>query len=79
MDFNDSPEEAAFRAEVRGFLDANATLKTSSDDDIFADRGDEKDLVRRAQEWQLRKPRTATPSSTGPRSTVAATHRRSKV
>ncbi len=55
MDFNDSSEEAAFRAEVRGFLDANATLKTSSDDDIFADRGDEKDLVRRAQEWQLKK------------------------
>ena len=27
MDFNDSPEEAAYRAKVRKFLDANATLR----------------------------------------------------
>ena len=25
MDFNDTPEEAAFRKEVRAWLDANAT------------------------------------------------------
>ena len=28
MDFNDTPEEAAFRAEVRAFLDRNADRKT---------------------------------------------------
>ena len=27
MDFNDSPEEAAFRAEARAFLNANANRK----------------------------------------------------
>ena len=27
MDFNDTPEEAAFRAEARAFLAANAELK----------------------------------------------------
>ncbi len=30
MDFNDTPEEAAFRAEARAFLDANATLKSEA-------------------------------------------------
>jgi len=28
MDFNDTPEEAAFRAEARAFLNANAVLKS---------------------------------------------------
>ena len=28
MDFNDTPEEAAFRAEVRAWLEANATRKS---------------------------------------------------
>ena len=28
MDFNDTPEEAAFRKEVRAWLDANATRKS---------------------------------------------------
>ena len=27
MDFNDSPEEAAYRAKAREWLDANATLR----------------------------------------------------
>ena len=36
VDFEDSPELAAFRAEVRAFLDANAELK----------RGDERDWSR---------------------------------
>ena len=30
MDFNDTPEEAAFRAEVRAWLDANATKTTTA-------------------------------------------------
>ena len=30
MDFNDSPEEAAFRKEVRAWLDANATRKSAA-------------------------------------------------
>ncbi len=30
MDFNDTPEEAAFRAEARAFLQANAEPKAGS-------------------------------------------------
>ncbi len=30
MDFDDTPEEAAFRAEARAFLEANAARKTAS-------------------------------------------------
>ncbi len=33
MDFEDTPEEAAFRAEVRSFLEAHASLKTGTDAD----------------------------------------------
>ena len=33
MDFEDSPEEAAFRAEVRTFLEAEASPKTGTDAD----------------------------------------------
>ena len=36
MDFNDTPEEAAFRAEVRAWLEANATPKRNRDDKFGA-------------------------------------------
>ena len=32
MDFNDTPEEAAFRAEARAWLEANAELRGPDDD-----------------------------------------------
>ena len=32
MDFEDSPEEAAFRTEVRKWLDANAKLRSKRDE-----------------------------------------------
>jgi alkylation response protein AidB-like acyl-CoA dehydrogenase len=55
MDFNDTPEEAAFRAEVRAFLDRDAERKTGKRQ-IFRGRyvADAEGL-RRAQEWQARK------------------------
>ena len=40
MDFNDTPEEAAFRKEVRAWLDANATRK-SHDRQSFRARNDD--------------------------------------
>jgi acyl-CoA dehydrogenase len=57
VDFDDSPEEAAFRDEVRAFLEANAKPKAgdetdwsrngaSTDPDVAAD------YRRRCQEWQ---------------------------
>jgi len=55
MDFNDSPEEAAYRAKVREWLDANATLR-----DPNTPKGNmldeaEGDRVQAAKDWQLKK------------------------
>ena len=38
MDFNDTPEEAAFRAEARAWLEANARPRTGGDDDWSTQR-----------------------------------------
>lgn len=56
MDFNDSPEEAAYRAKVREWLDANATLKdpNAAKAGAMAEaEGD--DVIARAKAWQLKK------------------------
>ena len=50
MAFNDTPEEAAFRKEVRAWLDANATRK-SDDSRSFRARNDDPNLLRKAKEW----------------------------
>ena len=57
MDFEDSPEDAAFRAEVRAFLEAHAELKTGSDSDwsrggVATDPAVLADYERRCREWQ---------------------------
>jgi alkylation response protein AidB-like acyl-CoA dehydrogenase len=54
MDFDDTPEEAAFRAEARAFLDANATRKSRRS---VAHRYGDTDAgdVARAKAWQARK------------------------
>jgi alkylation response protein AidB-like acyl-CoA dehydrogenase len=58
MDFNDTPEEAQFRAEVRRFLDANATRKSTTE---TAHRGryipdaNMTQSLARAKEWQAKK------------------------
>ena len=54
MDFNDTPEEAAFRKEVRAWLDANATRK-SDDKASFRARNDDPELLKKAKEWQDKK------------------------
>ncbi|HYZ92009.1 MAG TPA: acyl-CoA dehydrogenase family protein [Actinomycetota bacterium] len=54
MDFRDSPEDAAFRAEVRAWLEANAKLKPPGDlgeIPLFTD-GEREDDVSRQQAWQ---------------------------
>jgi alkylation response protein AidB-like acyl-CoA dehydrogenase len=53
MDFNDTPEEAAFRKEVRTWLDANATRK-SDDKQAFRARNDDPNLLKKAKEWQAK-------------------------
>ncbi len=53
MDFNDTPEEAAYRAEVRKWLDANAKRKASKKDTLDALSG--ADALQRAKDWQRKK------------------------
>ena len=56
MDFNDTPEEAAFRDEVRTWLNANAELRESGERAFnLADHRGEPDRVERAKQWQGRK------------------------
>ncbi len=51
MDFNDSPDQAAFRAEVRAFLDANAPVRRHSSETPYG-AGD--DAIAVAKDWQKR-------------------------
>jgi alkylation response protein AidB-like acyl-CoA dehydrogenase len=48
MNFDDTPQEAAFRAEARAFLSANATLKA----DAEPSEESEADYILRAKAWQ---------------------------
>ena len=51
MDFNDSPEEAAYRAKVRKWLDANASLKDPNAPKTNMLDEAEGDLVTKAKAW----------------------------
>ena len=57
MDFDDTPEEAAFRAEARAWLEANAIPKGHPDDfsaGIWSSAYSEDVLIKRTREWQGR-------------------------
>ena len=56
MDFNDTPEEAAFRAEARAWLEQNAELKNPDDPgaDMLGERTTP-EVVAEAQAWQKKK------------------------
>ena len=56
MDFNDTPEEAAFRAEARAWLEANAEIKDPNDpgDDLLGERTDP-GTIAAAKAWQKKK------------------------
>lgn len=54
MDFNDTPEEAAFRAQVRSWLEANATPRRSREDKFGAGL-DYADYLAAAKQWQAKK------------------------
>ena len=54
MDFEDSAEEAAFRAECRAWLHANASLKQRPDD-YFGPDLSPAERMQAAREWQARK------------------------
>jgi alkylation response protein AidB-like acyl-CoA dehydrogenase len=48
MNFEDTPQEAEFRAEARAFLDTNATLKTEA----APRKENEAEHIQRARTWQ---------------------------
>ncbi len=56
MDFEDRPEHAEFRQEVRRFLSQHAKLKTGHVDTpvmaLQANSPEEREHVRASQEWQ---------------------------
>ncbi len=56
MDFNDTSEEAEFRAEARAWLDANAE-RLGPDESPYSimDEGEGGDVIKRAREWQAKK------------------------
>jgi alkylation response protein AidB-like acyl-CoA dehydrogenase len=54
MDFNDTPEEAAFRAEARAFLSANAQPKAGSRPTL-RQGGMDAAGVKQAKHWQVKK------------------------
>jgi alkylation response protein AidB-like acyl-CoA dehydrogenase len=53
MDFNDTPEEAKYRAEVRAWLDKNATRKSDAKDAEQAKTLEE--LLQKSKAWQAKK------------------------
>ncbi len=55
MDFNDTPGEAAFRAEVRAWLDAHAERMKPGEHAPGLERRAEPGTIARAQAWQARK------------------------
>jgi acyl-CoA dehydrogenase len=54
MDFNDTPEEAAFRAQVRTWLEANAPRKQNANESLRG-KHSEADLLALAKVWQAKK------------------------
>jgi alkylation response protein AidB-like acyl-CoA dehydrogenase len=57
VDFDDTPAEAAFRAEARGWLEANAIPKGHPDDfsaGMWSSSYSEETLIKRSREWQGR-------------------------
>ena len=55
MDFNDTPEEAKFRAEAREWLSANAKPKDPSKVRASVSKKSEAERLVRAKEWQAKK------------------------
>ncbi len=54
MDFKDTAEEAAFRAEVRAWLEANATPRQSAEETFGPDLTED-ERVAAAKDWQRKK------------------------
>ena len=67
MDFNDTPEEAAFRAEAREWLAANAEPLKAGEAPTGYETRDDVGALERAQAWQARKQEAGWACLTWPR------------
>ncbi len=54
MDFSDTPEEAAFRAEARAWLEAKAELRPPGKSSSYG-FSERTEIVKQAQAWQAEK------------------------
>jgi len=66
MNFDDTPEEAAFRSEVRSWLEANATLRCTPEQH-FGDGLDTDTYLAAAKDWQRRKAAAGFAAITAPK------------
>jgi alkylation response protein AidB-like acyl-CoA dehydrogenase len=55
MDFEDSPEEASFRAGARAFLDQNAARRAPGAGVLYRAGSDDPEFRREAKQWQAKK------------------------
>ena len=56
MDFNDTPQEAEFRAEARSWLDSNAKKLSPDESPLGMAEGPERgNLIKDSQAWQAKK------------------------
>lgn len=55
MDFNDTPDEAQFRAQVRSFLQANAQLRRPDEPEARPRDEQGPDALNKAKAWQAKK------------------------
>jgi len=55
MDFEDTPEEAAFRGSARTFLDGNAARREPGAGVIYRASSDDPQFRRQAKQWQAKK------------------------
>src|SRR6185437_11536903 len=54
MDFEDTPQEAEFRAQVRQWIEANAPKRMDNGSDVLGDPGG-RDWLKIQREWQVKK------------------------
>ena len=66
MDFRDTPEEAAFRAEVRAWLEANGQKRTRPDE-VFGEGLDDAAKLAAAKAWQAKKAAAGSAAITWPK------------
>ena len=74
MDFNDTPEEAAFRAEARGWLEANAESLGANESVPGMGKLMTPEIVAEAQAWQKKKAESGFKKAEARRAALAKAH-----